>query len=314
MASLTKGFIENIDKSPFSLYSDTDSSYMKIPLPFSKTKDTHKTVGYIQTLAKEMNTNFTDIFNDTVVKYGNVNPKYNLMDFKSEVVAYRGFFNAKKYYGLAKMWDEGTFFDDPKVKKTGGQIVKADSTQITLDLLNEIYHVLLLDFEITDEIQLYQKIFIKIREKYLKRTNTAVKNLDFHEFGIPKKWGIRELKTVPKQVLGAKLYNYLFQNNIRSGDSVLQCQIITNPNLLLQHWANNKPNSKYQIDQKDINQKLNVISFPSDISKDQVDRIKPVFDQFNIRFDLRNILDFNVNMKLDQFQKLFSKETQRLAI
>ncbi len=314
MVELKKGFIENIDDSEFSLYSDTDSTYNKIPIPFSKWDDNHKTVAYTQELAKELNDEFNELFNETVVKYGNVNPKYNRMNFKSEIVAYRGFFNAKKVYGLAKIWDEGTFFDPPKVKKTGGQIVKADSTKIIVDLLTEIYHVLLLDFEIVDEVQLYRKIFIGLRKKYMERVLGSVNNLDIHDFGIPKKWGLKELKTVPKQVQGAKLYNYLFQNNLRPGDSLLQCQIIVNTGKLLQYFEANPTNSKFQLQKEAVTAKLNVISFPADLTKSEIIKIKSVFQDLNMRFDLGTIQNFNVDMKIDQFRKLFREETIRMAI
>ena len=39
-----------------------------------------------------------------------------------------------------------------------------------------------------------------------------------------------------------------------------------------------------------------------------------IFEENNIQFDLRTILDFNVNLKLDAFKKLFSEKTIRMAI
>jgi spermidine/putrescine-binding protein len=236
------------------------------------------------------------------------------MNFKSEVVAYRGVFFAKKHYGLAKMWDEGTFFNNPEIKKTGGQIVKADSTKIIFELLEEVYDILLLDFSINDEVQLYRKIFFEIKEKYTKRTLEAVDNMDYREFGIPKKWGIGALKTIPKQVQGAMLFNYLFDDNLRPGDGVLQCQLIINSSRLLQYSQNHPPNSKYQLQKNLITSKLNVISFPTDLTTEDFDKVRKTFHELDISFDLRTIINFNVNMKLDQFVKLFKEETRRIAI
>ena len=311
---LKKGFIETIDLSEFTLYSDTDSSYAKIPLPFSKFENPYKTVDFVQDIAHTINEEYLKVFNETIVKYGNVNPDYNFMDFKSEVVDYRGFFNAKKYYGLAKMWDEGSFFDPPKIKKTGGQIVKADSTHIIFDLLTDIYKVLLLDFSITNEIQLYQKIFIDLKTKYLERTENAVSNFEISEFGIPKKWGLRQLKTIPKQVEGALFYNYLFKDILRPGESIYQTQIIINPGKLLQYMDKNPSKGEYMIPSERVTQKLNVISFPVDLSEEDINHIKKKFQELDIRFDLGDILEFNVIKKLDQFQKIFSEKTKKLAI
>lgn len=313
---LEPGFIETVDFSAFTLYSDTDSAYALIPLPFNKFDDQHKTVDYVQDIAKTLNEEYLKIFNETIVKYGNVNPKYNFMDFKSEIVAYRGLFNTKKNYGLTKLWDEGTFYDPPDVKKIGGQIVKADSTSIVLQLLTEVYETILLDFTITDEVELYRKIFIDIKAKYIKMTEDAVANFDVQAFGIPKKWSLKTLKKIPKQVEGAMLYNYLFSDNFRPGESILQTQVIINPSLLLQQMNKRRPNTEYQIQQDTISEKVNNISFPVDFGKfpEDIEEAKKVFKYNNIQFDLRTILDFNVNLKLDAFKKLFSEKTVRMAV
>jgi hypothetical protein len=313
---LERGFIENVDFSKFTLYSDTDSSYSLVPLPFSKFEDQHKTVDFAQDIARELNRKYLELFNNTVVKFGNVDPKYNQMDFKSEIVAYRGFFNSKKYYALTKFWDEGVFFDTPVVKKTGGQIVKADSTPIVLDLLNEVYDTLLLDFSITSEVELYRKIFFDIKSKYIARVEKAVDNFNVHEFGVPKKWGLKTLKSIPKAVEGAMFYNYLFRDIFRPGESVIQVQTIINPSLILQHMDNNPPKNEYQIQYSTITSKVNNISFPVDFgsTEAEVEKAKEIFKQFGIRLDLKTILDFNVNLKLAQFEKLFSEETKRMAI
>jgi hypothetical protein len=312
---LTPGFIEMVDNSKFTLYSDTDSSYSYVPLPFNKFDDQISTVNYAQNIAKELNEEYLKIFNETVVKHGNVDPEYNFMDFKSEIVAYRGFFNAKKYYGLTKLWDEGTFYDPPDVKKTGGQIVKADSTPIVLDLLNEVYNTLLLDFEVTDEVELYRKIYFDIKAKYIKRVEEAVEKFDIHQFGIPKKWSLKTLKQIPKQVEGAMLYNYLFRDIFRPGESILQTQVIINPSVLLQHMDKVPPNPEYQPQKENITQKINSISFPVEFTSEKdIEEARAIFKEFDIQFDLRTILDFNVNKKLDQFKKLFSEETIRMAI
>jgi len=313
---LEPGFIETVDFSKFTLYSDTDSAYSLIPVPFNKFADQNVTADYVQNIASDLNDAYIKIFNDTIVKFGNVNPDYNFMDFKSEIVAYRGFFNTKKNYGLAKFWDEGAFYNPAEIKKVGGQISKADSTPIVLDLLTEIYTTLLLDFSITTEIELYQKIFVEIKNKYLARVEQAVSNFDVHEFGIPKKWSLKTLKSIPNQVKGAMLYNYLFTDNFRPGESILQTQVIINPSMLMQKMQKSPPSSEFQLQSDMVSSKTNTLSFPVEFGNDPSDKekAKQLFQEMNIQFDLRTILDFNVNLKIDAFQKLFSDETKRLAI
>lgn len=316
MLNLKPGFIEEVDHSVFTLYADTDSSYQLVPLPFSKFEDQHKTVDYTQKVARLINNEFLKLFNETVVKHGGVNPKYVRMDFKSEVVAYRGFFNTKKNYALAKIWDEGKYFTSPYIKKTGGQIVKSDSTPIILDILTEIYEVLLLDFSITDEVQLYRKIFIDLKNKYIQRTKTSVQSFNLYDFGIPKKWGMKTLKTVPKQVQGAMLYNYLFADSLRPGEGMVQIQVWINVSKLVQYMDSHpeQGGSKFQITTDMVTDKLNVISFPVDLTPDEIINIQKVFQEIGIQFDINKIMEFNIIKKIEQFRKIFKPETIRMAI
>lgn len=308
---VSKGFIEKVDYSEWALYGDTDSSYSKIRIPFSKFDDAHQTVNFITAMAKHFNDEYLDVFTDTIVKYGGVDNEYNMMFFKSEIIALRGFFNTKKNYALAKLWEEGKFFDDPEVKKTGGQILKSDSTKIVFELLTEIYKILILDFSITDETLLFRKIFREVKQKYLQKTEQSVKEMNYKDFGIPKKWSMSSLKTIPKQVQGAMLYNYLFDDVLRPGESVYQCQININPSRLMQYMDTQKAPSKFQL-KMDMVSKLNVISFPVDMTDEDYQKVKKSFEELDIKFDLGVILDFNVNLKIDQFKKLFKEETIRL--
>lgn len=306
-----KGFIEKVDFSEWALYGDTDSSYSKIRIPFSKFEDAHVVVNFISDLAKHFNDEYLKTFRETIGTYGGVDDQYNMMFFKSEIVALRGFFNTKKNYALAKLWDEGKFFEEAKLKKTGGQILKADSSKIVFELLTEIYNILVLDFSITDEIVLFKKVFHEVKKKYSIRVETSVTNMDYKDFGIPKKWSMSALKTIPKQVQGAMLYNYLFDNILRPGESMYQCQIQVNQSRLLQYMDKQNAPVKFQI-KTDMIPKLNVISFPVDMTQEDFDTVKKVFGELDIQFDLGAILDFNVNLKIDQFKKLFKEETVRL--
>ncbi len=308
----SKGFIEKVDNSEWSLYGDTDSSYSKIKIPFNKFEDEHRTVDFCLKMADHFNEEYDKTFSATVEKFGGVDPEFNMMYFKSEIIAARAFFNTKKNYGMAKMADEGKFFSPPEMKKTGGQILKSDSTKIVLELLTEIYNTVLLDFSLVSENVLYRKIFKEISSKYIKKTEDAVKDNDYKLFGIPKKWSMNQLKTIPKQVQGAMLYNYLFNDVLRPGESIYQCQIRINSSRLLQYMDSNQHTSKFQINKTMVSSKTNVISFPVDLTEDEFELVKLKFKELDMTFDLGAILDFNVLLKLDQFKKLFKEETIRL--
>ena len=310
----TVGFNEEI------AYGDTDSLYLKVNLPFNKFESESKTVDYSQQIAGRANDNYLNVLNGLLSKRAGINPEYNLMNFKSEVVAYRGFFRSKKYYALAKIWDEGNFFDHPKLKKTGGQILKSDSTKIMYQFLEEIYNYLVLEFDIKDEFELYKIIFRDLPKKYKEKVKNFINTFDIEYIGIPSKWGLKEFKNVPKQVRGAKLYNFLFNDNLRPGDSMLTVQIkVNNLKKLFQYYEEKKKLnalSVYQLNYEDINNKLNFISIPFGMEKDK-DKLKEmnsILQKFDIKLDYDLIIDFNIDMKLAQFNDLFSEEIKRKLI
>jgi len=305
------GFIETIDFSEWSLYGDTDSSYSQSKIPFNKLDDLNRTVKFCLDMAEDINKIYRDIFTETVEKFGNVNPKYNHMFFKSEIIAARAMYNTKKNYGMAKMYDEGKLFENLALKKTGGQILKSDSTRIVFDLLTEIYKKVLLDLSIQDEDTLYKEIYGRIYKKYLNRIIKSVQQKHFTDFGIPKKWSNNKYKQVPPQVIGAMLYNYLFRDVLRPGESLFQVQLIINPSRLLQYYDEHPSKTKYQIQKEDINHKLKTISFPVDMTDDEIKNVFEVFKEIDIKFDLKSIIEFNLDKKIDQFQKIFSDETRR---
>ena len=116
-----------------------NSAYVLIKLPFSKTKDIQKTVIYCQAIAERLNKSYQKALELYFYRASNWHPDYNAMNFKSEVIAFKGFFGAKKFYGLGIIWKEGTFYEELDLKTTGGQIKKADITKVTKEMLSEIY-------------------------------------------------------------------------------------------------------------------------------------------------------------------------------
>jgi len=308
-------WVETVDKNDTNRYSDTDSAYILFALGFSKFEDDHKTVDYSQEMAKKINENYLDVLNNKVGPYIGINPKFNLMNFKSEIVAYRGFFNAKKYYALAKIWEEGNFYEKPNLKKTGGQILKADSTKLIYDLLNEIYQYLVLRFDITDENELYRIIFKELKEKYSGLILESFKNFTIKNIGIPKKWGLRDFKSIPGHVVGSMFYNTFFENTLRPGDSILAFQVKLNNLKLIDEKFQEKMKAneinEWTLSKDMINSKLNMFAVPSGISPEKLKEIKQLFLEYNIELDFDTILNFNVIKKLDQFEKLFSDDIIR---
>ena len=308
-------WIETIDHNPINKYSDTDSAYIQFILGFSKFLDVHRTVDYSQLMAIEINKNYLDILNGKEGEHIGVDPEFNLMNFKSEVVAYRGFFNAKKYYALAKIWDEGNFFEKPKMKKTGGQILKADSTEIIFNLLTEIYQNIVLNFDVTDIEELYKIVFIELKRKYLDEIDYAIKNFDIKKIAIPKKWGLRDFKSIPGHVKGAMFYNTYIENTLRPGDSLWAFQVkCKNLKLLKQEFSRIKKEgglNEYALTSSLIDSKLNMFTVPSGTSLDKLQEIQKILLGLQVELDYDTIVTFNIIKKLDQFTKLFPEEIIR---
>ncbi len=306
-------FIESVEKCPLLVYADTDSSYQIYNLPFDKFEDIFQLVEYVQKLANELRS----IYNNALNHYGqfaNLNETYNTMDFKSEVIAYKGFFNTKKFYSLSKCWDEGTFFETkPKLKITGGQIKKSDVTKLTKELLTEVYDILVMDLKMTDIYEMYRLIFVVLKNKYKLKIQEDLKSMNFNSFSIPKKWGNTE-KQVPPPVIGAMLYNALMGDTFRPSDSFLVVKINIDLSELINHFENNKMNKdQYSLQLKEVTtlrEKINVISIPPIMLKEESDKLLVILKQLNIKLNIEDIMLTNIDTKLDVFDKLFTDEVR----
>ena len=311
---LPVGFIETIEKDPYQLYCDTDSDYLLIKLTFNKNEDHRKTVDYCQKLTIRMNEAYIAALDLYFYKIANWHPDFNTMDFKSEVVAFRGFFCTKKFYALGKVWDEGKFLGKLETKKTGGQIRKADVTKVSKEMLSEIYELLTVDQSIDNIITIYNKIFIEIKNKYIFKLKEAILNLQFEYFTVPKKWSFGEKKSIPPQINGAKFYNRIIKDTFSMGDAVLVLPIKYNMPLMKKEFER-LPANDNMLQNNELTSKIDVISLPPSKKMNEKDKelILSRFKELEIIPNYDEIMSFNIDMKLEPFKKLFDMETIRKA-
>ena len=311
---LPVGFLESIEKDPFQLYCDTDSDYLLIKLTFDKNQDHRKTVDYCQKLTLRMNEAYIAALDLYFYKIANWHPDFNTMDFKSEVVAFRGFFCTKKFYALGKVWDEGKFLGKLETKKTGGQLKKADVTKVTKQMLSEIYELLTVDQSVKDEVVIYNKIFVEIKNKYVFKLKNAIKNLEFEYFTVPKKWSFGEKKSIPPQINGARLYNRIIKDTFSMGDAVLVLPIKYNMPLMKKEFEKLHANDN-MLQNNELTSKIKDISLPPAKKMTEKDKelILSRFKELEIVPDYDEIMNFNIDMKLEPFKKLFSLEVTRKA-
>jgi len=294
-----------------------NSAYLLYDLPFNKYEDIHQLVNYVQSIARELGEIYNNALEYYLCNFAGLNPEYNTMDFKSEVIAYKGFFNTKKFYSLAKCWDEGVFFEEkPKLKTTGGQIKKSDVTQITKKLLTEIYHILVTDINQNDIIKMYRMIFIGLKNKYKLQISEDIENMEFTSFSVPKKWGSTE-KSIPPFVTGAKLYNAIIGDTFRPSDAFIVVKVIIDVEKLLDFYIQNNVNDdKFTLQRTEVQElknKINVISIPPILSDEEKTKLLDVMKKLNIRLNLTEIIEYNIDLKIDPFEKLFDEETRLSA-
>ena len=288
-----------------------NSAYVLIKLPFSKTKDIQQTVIYCQAIAERLNKSYQKALELYFYRASNWHPEFNAMNFKSEVIAFKGFFGAKKFYGLGIIWKEGTFYDELDLKTTGGQIKKADITRVTKEMLSEIYILLCLKLEATDQKLMYNTIFKKIKNKYTLKLREAIAKMDLSYFVIPKKWSFGEKKVVPAQIVGAKFFNRIIKDTISIGDSVSVLPIKFNFKTVIEWLEKNPCSNDNMMTNEEFSTKINYISLPVKISPDEFQFIQNRFKELSIVMNVDDIINFNIDMKLEPYKKLFSIETQR---
>jgi len=317
---IPEGFIENTENDEYLLYADTDSAYLLYDLPFNKFENIIQLVEYIQGIAKELG----KIYNESLEYYlcGNIglDPKYNTMDFKSEVIAHRGFFNTKKFYSLGVVWDEGTFFElEWYLKITGGQIKKSDITQLTKMLLTEVYNLIVLDKNVSDLVYMYRYIFVTLKNKYKLQIKQDIDNMDFYSFSVPKKWGSTK-KTTPPFVTGAKLYNAIMSDTFRPGDSFMVVKIKINYYKLLDYFEERNDivdDDKFSLQLKEVvtlGNKINVLSIPPLMEQEERDQLLNIMTELGIVLDYDDIILSNIDMKLETFDKLFDDSIRQAVL
>lgn len=292
-----------------------NSDYLLITLTFDKNKDNIRTVDYCQKLTIRMNEAYMAALDLYFYKIANWHPDFNTMDFKSEVVAYKGFFGAKKFYALGKIWDEGKFMSELSIKKTGGQLKKADATKVTKEMLEDVYNLLTKDQTITDKVTMYNKIFVEIKNKYIFKLKQAIQDMDFEYFTIPKKWSFGDKKNIPPQIIGAKLYNRIIKDTFTVGDAVLVLSIKFNLPLMKKEFEKVLNPNENMLQNNELTSKIGVISLPpvSKLKDEDKILIKQRFQELDIRLDYDTIMNFNIDMKLEPFKPLFDLETTRKA-
>ena len=305
-----EGFIEDIEKHLGLGYTDTDSIYVifKHPGISKHVKSNWDTIiDRAVNLADEINAQINDFATSDLVKRANVDPDFQTLFFKTEMVALKMIqFDVKKTYALAYIYDEGKRLHEPDIKKTGGHVKKSSTPQISKDIINEVYKIMLFS-QVNDIHELEHKIFHETFKKYEQKFQEAFQNMNFEYIGTPYKYGF-STKSLTKWVWGAMLYNTFFKDELRPGSSMYSLTIKYNPNKMKDYLQEiGAPKNDYSLSPAMIESKYDMISVPVGvkIDGDFRKRLQELKEKVELRLSYDRNFDFSVIKKFAQFKPFF---------
>ena len=99
--------------------------------------------------------------------------------------------------------------------------------------------------------------------------------------------------------------------SISIGDSVSVLPIKFNFKTVIEWLEKNPCSNDNMMTNEEFSTKINYISLPVKISPDEFEFIQNRFKELSIIMNVDDIINFNIDMKLEPYKKLFSIETQR---
>ena len=281
---LQKDYYRNVEEIGFLkhvLYSDTDSIYVVIPTN-AKDLAVEKKIELAQKVSEDINKDIQNYVVDEIFKRANIEPKHNMIDFKTEVIMDSIMFipKVKKQYAFKMVAEDGKVFDKPIVDYKGIQVVRSDATNIGKRLLRNSIENVILNSEIKkkDKINHILKIVNDTYEEFLK----LCEEFKFEDVTVSAKWG-KDKTTINSMMI----YNFISNSNFflpASAGRFLYCKFGNIPKL-----------RESRVDTK----KINAISVPYTYSPEE---LKAKFQEYSITVDLEK-----------QWGRIFTTTVQRIV-
>jgi len=191
----------------FTIYSDTDSCYLKfenLVQKFFANKSTQEIITILDKICKEkivpeINRACDDLFNRT-------NGYQRKISFKRESICQKGIWVKKKKYALLVWDDEGVRYKEAVLKVMGLEIVRSSTPELVRASLREALNLIMTKTE--NDVQAY------IREFEKRFRSMSVEEISFPRgvngmdvYGVLQSKGILYAKGTPIHVRGAIMYN-----------------------------------------------------------------------------------------------------------
>jgi hypothetical protein len=273
--------VENVGYLKNVLYSDTDSIYICVPTDIKNITNEQK-IDLAQKISTDINKIIQEYLTTTLFPRSNISPKYNMTDFKTEVILDSIMFlpNVKKQYAYKTIAEGNKIFDPPITDYKGIQVVRSDATNLGKRLLKQCIENVILNSNVKkkDKLNHIVKIVNESHQEFLELCN----NFKFEDITISSKWG--KDQTV---INSMKLYNFLVGSNLflpASAGRFIYCK-----------FSDVNKFASIDIDIK----KINAISIPYTYS---FDLLKQKFQEYGIRIDVEK-----------QWERVYTTTVQRVV-
>jgi len=216
-------FWESAEKpAEFVIYQDTDSDYIIIP----EQPSTPEEIGELAlSTGSDINKSMELPNRFFLVKCNVDHNNHYYVDFKTEMAANAiQFVGVKKLYAYNKIFElkktGPVYYDGGKIVYTGLPLKKVDVSQLIKDFM---YDLLLLGLvpESKNKNEIKKQLYL-ITQKYSKKNDECISNLNIEYIGRPKK-----ATNQPYVINSVNLFNTIMTNNeINQGESVYLLPII----------------------------------------------------------------------------------------
>lgn len=239
-----------VDKANFptncvsTIYQDTDSSYVNLgPIVDSVIElrgadDKEKCKFCVEFADKFMNNYFAKILDE----YFTPRHVKNRHFFELETVAKTGIWiGIKKRYAQALLWKDGRYYDEPKMKVKGLEVIKGSYPSFSRKILKDLTMTLLTEnIHDSDFIHKFNAKVMDWKDKFMKQDPDLITEA----ISVSNYWkgvesdndpsGVKILKGAPYNVKALALYNWMINAKNKPGDNVyngkVRCYLIQKTN------------------------------------------------------------------------------------
>ena len=239
-----------VDKTNFptncvsTIYQDTDSSYVNLgPIVDSIIElrgedDKEKCKFCVEFADKFMNNYFAKILDE----YFTPRHVKNRHFFELETVAKTGIWiGIKKRYAQALLWKDGRYYDEPKMKVKGLEVIKGSYPSFSRKILKDLTMTLLTEnIHDPDFIHKFNAKVMDWKDKFMKQDPDLITEA----ISVSNYWkgvesdddpsGVKILKGAPYNVKALALYNWMINAKKKPGDTVyngkVRCYLVQKTN------------------------------------------------------------------------------------